>query len=144
MTATTQGLTGQGLAGLPAQQGTFGSGFGPFTAGSLPSISPEQYALAPSPFGIPSQLGYPQQQFGSALHQPVVQQIAAQVVPIAQQVILPQVLAMAMQQIQQQMPYVIAQLAGQFAGQQSWQWPSQPSSQLGMGQFGQVRPYAYS
>lgn len=143
MTATTQGLTGQGLAGIPAQQGAFGPGFGPFTPGSLPSISPELYSSALSPFGIPPQLGYPQQP-GSVLYQPAVQQIAAQVVPIAQQVILPQVLAVAMQQIQQQMPHVIAQLTGQFASQQSWLWPSQLGSSAGMGQFGQVRPYAYS
>ena len=144
MTATTQGLTGQGLAGIPAQQGTFGPGFGPFTPASLPLIGPEQYSSAPSPFGIPPQLGYPQQQLGSVPYQPAVQQIAAQVVPIAQQVILPQVLAVAMQQIQQQMPYVIAQLTGQFASQQYWQLPWQVGSQPGLGQFGQVRPYAYS
>jgi len=144
MTVTTQGLTGQGLTGIPAQQGTFGPGFGPFTPAPLPSIGPELYGSAPSPFGIAPQLGYPQQQqVGSVLYQPAVQQIAAQVVPIAQQVILPQVLAVAMQHIQQQMPHVIAQLTGQFASQ-PWQLPWQLGYQSGMGQFGQVRPYAYS
>src|SRR5215469_18864879 len=99
MTVTTQGLTGQGLTGIPAQQGTFGPGFGPFTPAPLPSIGPELYGSAPSPFGIAPQLGYPQQQVGSVLYQPAVQQIAAHVVPIAQQLIVAHVLAVAMQHI---------------------------------------------
>ena len=143
MTATTQGMTGQGLAtGIPAHQGTFGQGFGPFTPGLLPALSAEQYPAAQVPYGISPQFGYQQQ--GSVPQQPAVQQIAAQLVPIAQQVILPQVLAAVMQHIQQQVPQVVAQLAGQFGGQQSWQSPSQLGAQPAMSQFGQARPYAYS
>jgi hypothetical protein len=144
MTATTQGLAGPGLAtGIPAQQGTFGPGFGFVSPGFPPPIGAEQAFGLPSPYGIQAQPGYQQPLPGAVPYLQAVQQLAAQVVPIAQQAILPQVIAVAMQQVHQQLPQLIAQLSGPMAG--AGQWPYQLGWQApAMGLFGQARPYAYS
>ncbi len=86
------------------QQGGFTPGFG-------------------SPIGAEQQYGL-QQQHGSAgqnlFQSPQVQQLVSQIVQIAQQTILPQVVGLAVQQIQQQVTQLVAQqlAAQQFAGQQ--------------------------
>lgn len=156
MTATTQGLAGQGLAtGIPAPQGTFGPGFGSVGPGFPPPIGAEQFFGVPSPYGAQAyqqqtpygtqaQPGYQQQPAGSLPSLQAVQQVAAQIAPIAQQAILPQVIAVAMQQVHQQLLQLVAQLGWPAAVQQLGQWPHQASSQQpGMGLFGQLRPYAY-
>lgn len=158
MTASTQGLTGQSLAGS-------GTGFQPGSGspGFPPPISAEQY------FGIPQQYGFQtpywpqvpygmpqvpygmqpwnqaQTQFGnqapSGLQQPsagqrspqqeLIQQLVGQILPIAQQMILPQVIALAVQQVQQQVQQIAAQAVPQLAGQQPF------ASQQGQSQQGQ-------
>lgn len=148
MTATTQGLAGPGLAtGIPAQQGTFGPGFGFASPGFPPPIGAEQVFGLSSPYGIQAQPGYQQQQPGAVPYLQAVQQLAAQVVPIAQQAILPQVIAVAMQQVHQQvhqqLPQLIAQLSWPMTGAGQWQHQLGGQSSA-MGLFGQARPYAYS
>jgi hypothetical protein len=157
MTASTQGLTAQGLAG--PQQGTFTPGF-------PPAIGAEQYLGTTQQYGFPVQ-GWPQVPYGmqppygqspwspgqgqfGGQGQPgfglgtgqvpqhqiqqVFQQLIGQILPIAQQVILPQVIALAVQQVQQQVQQLATQLAvPQLTGQQH-PWMSQA------GQFG--RPYS--
>ena len=134
MTATTQGPAGPGLAtGIPAQQGTFGPGFGLGIPGFPPPIGAEQAFGLPSPYGMQAQPGYQQPQQGGVVYLPAAQQLAAQVAPIVEQSILPQVIAVAMQQVHQQvhqqLPQVIAQLswpmtgAGQWPHQNGWQQP---------------------
>jgi hypothetical protein len=144
MTATTQSLAGPGLAtGIPGQQGTFGPGFGFGSPGFLPPIGAEQAFGLPSPYGIQAQPGYQQPQQGALPYLQAAQQLAAQVVPIAERAILPQVIAVAMQQVHEQLPQLIAQLswpmtaAGQWPYQFGWQQPA-------MGFFGQASPHAYS
>jgi hypothetical protein len=141
MTASTQGLTAQGLAGsgiLP-QQGTVTPGF--------PSpIGAEQYLGTTQQYGFPQQhwYPYPQQQGFPQQHEfpqqqgfpqqgQQVSQLVGQILPIAQQMILPQVIALAAQQIQQHVQQLVTQLAvPQLTGQQQPMWP-------GAGQF--TRPY---
>src|SRR5215467_3706463 len=110
MTASTQGLTGQGLAGVGMQPGAFSPGF-------------------PQPIGVEQYFGmaqpWIQQPFGT---QPFSMQVPSQVQQLAsqlhwpiQQMILPQVAAIAVQQIQQVLPRLIAQLVAQ--QQLAWQSP---------------------
>lgn len=157
MTASTQGLTAQGLAGsgiLP-QQGTFTPGF-------PPSFGAEQYLGTTQQYGIPTP-GWPQgpygqqapygqppwspgqAQFGQGTAgqvpqqqvQQVFQQLIGQILPIAEQMILPQVIALAVQQIQQHVQQLTAQLVmPQLTGQQPT-WAHQATGPAG--QFG--RPY---
>jgi hypothetical protein len=156
MTASTQGLTAQGLAG--SQQGTFTPGF-------PPAIGAEQYLGTTQQYGFPAQ-GWPQPPYGMQAPyaqspwgpgqaqfggqtppgfgqgtgqvpqqqiQQVFQQLIGQILPVAQQVILPQVIALAVQQVQQQVQQLAAQLVlPQLTGQQH-PWMSQA------GQFS--RPY---
>jgi hypothetical protein len=137
MTASTQGLTGQGLAGagLQPQHGAFSPGF-------PQSIGVEQYFGMAQPwiqqpfgtqqqFGTQQPYGITQQPFG--VQQPYgtqpyfmqvpaqVQQLASQVTWPVQQMILPQVAAFAVQQIQQVLPRLITQLVAQ--QQLAWQSP---------------------
>jgi hypothetical protein len=128
MTASTQGLTGQGLAGigLQPQHGAFSPGF-------PQPIGVEQYFGMPQPwiqqpFGAQQQFGT-QQPYGIqqpyGVQQPYgtqpysmqvpaqVQQLASQVHWPIQQMILPQVAAFAVQQIQQVLPRLITQLVAQ-------------------------------
>lgn len=181
MTASTQGLTSQGLAasGIGSQQ-PFGPGFpqamGTEQLGGIPpyGIMPTwlaqtqpmtqmpQGVQAPfggqSPFGGQTQFGGQspfagQAQFGAQWPYgqpwtqqvpPVVQQLAAQILPIAQQVILPQVIIAAIQQIQQHVTQLVAQFAtSQAAITQGQTWlPFSP--QYGTGLFAQAgRPLSY-
>jgi hypothetical protein len=156
MTASTQGLTAQGLAG--SQQGTFTPGF-------PPAIGAEQYLGTTQQYGFPAQ-GWPQAPYGMQppygqpswspvqgqfggqappgfgqgtgqlpqhqIHH-VYQQLIGQILPIAQQMILPQVIALAVQQVQQQVQQLTTQLVlPQLTGQQH-PWMAQP---------GQFRPYS--
>jgi hypothetical protein len=142
MTASTQGLTGQGLAGIGLQPQPGG-----FSPGFPQPIGVEQYfGMAPpwiqQPFGTQQQFGTQQpygiqvpygiqQPFG--VQQPYgtqpysmqvpaqVQQLASQVHWPIQQMILPQVAAFAVQQIQQVLPRLITQLVAQ--QQLAWQSP---------------------
>jgi hypothetical protein len=141
MTASTQGLTAQGLAGsgIPSQPGSFSPGF-------PPPVGAEQYFGIPyqPSFQIPYQpsfqpYGWPQATYGmqSAYGQPsglvqspygmfqqpnagqvspqqvqqLIQQLVGQILPIAQQMILPQVIAQAVQMVQQHAQQLITQLA---------------------------------
>ena len=130
MTASTQGLTGQGLAGisLQPQHGAFSPGF-------PQPIGVEQYfgmaqPWIQQPFGAQQQYGTQQpygipQPYGTqpySMQVPAqVQQLASQVHWPVQQIILPQVAAFAVQQIQQVLPRLITQLVAQ--QQLGWQSP---------------------
>jgi hypothetical protein len=116
MTASTQGLTAQGLAGsgIPSQQGSFSPEL-------LPTIGADQYfgaAQQPNAGQVP-----PQQV------QQLIQQLVGQILPVAQQMILPQVIAQAVQLVHQQTQQLITQLAvPQLTGQQPFWGPQwQPS-----------------
>jgi len=161
MTASTQGLAAQGLAGsgIPSPQGSFVPGF-------PPPIGAEHYFATPSPYGFQT-YGWPQATYGmqppygqqpgpvqipyhsqpafgfppsagqyGPQQQQLIQQLVGQILPIAQQMILPQVIAQAVQLVQQQAQQLITQLAvPQLVGQQpswaqQWQpfWAQQPFS----------------
>ena len=156
MTVQTQGFTAQGLGASPALQGLFGYGFPPPIGGEQVFGVPEQYG-GQAPYGTQSPYGYqqwPQTQspFGAQLPsggaQQVIQQLA-QLLATAQQIIVPQAAGLAVQQVCQQLPQLIAQLAAQqFAGQQPagqavWpggqqSWAPRPMASM----FGQAgRPY---
>ena len=97
MTAATQGLTG---SGVPATQqpGGLAPGFpAPIGAEQYPGFTNWSGVQAPLAFQSPHQA------------QQIVQQLLAQILPIAQQTIMVQVLGMAVQQLQQQLPQLIAQ-----------------------------------
>jgi len=137
MTASTQGLTGQSLAGagLLPQQGGFSPGF-PQPIGVEHYFGMAQPWIQ-QPFGTQQQFGTPQQPYG--IQQPFgvlqpygtqpysmqipahVQQLASQVCWPVQQMILPQVAAYAVQQIQQVRPRLITQLLAQ--QHLAWQSP---------------------
>ena len=166
MTASTQGLTAQGLAGsgfLPQQGG--------FTPGFPPTIGAEQYLGTAqqhgyqtpgwpqwshgmqSPYGQPpwapgqAQFGGPPQAgFGQGTQQQVQQvfgQLIGQILPIAEQMILPQVIALAVQQVQQHVQQLVTQLVlPQFTGQQQGSGQQPTWMPQGGGQAGQfTRPY---
>jgi hypothetical protein len=144
MTASTQGLTAQGLAGsgIPSQQGSFSPGFPPpigaeqyfgtpYPYGFQPYAWPQAtYGIQPygplspvqSPYGNQAPTGFQQPSTGQVAPQQVqqlIQQLVGQVLPIAQQMILPQVIAQAVQLVQQQAQQLITQLAApQLMGQQ--------------------------
>jgi hypothetical protein len=158
MTVQTQGFTAQGLGASPAQQGLFGPGFPPPIGAEQLFGVPQQYG-AHSPYGTQSPYGYqqwPQNQspYGaqtpSGGAQQVIQQLA-QLLATAQLIIVPQAAGLAVQQVCQQLPQLIAQLATQqftgqqpagqqFAGQPTWPWGQQPMASM----FGQAgRPYPF-
>jgi hypothetical protein len=148
MTASTQGLTAQGLAGsgIPSQQGPFSPGFPPpigaeqyfgtpYPYGFQPYAWPQAtYGMQPysppspvqipygNPYGNQTPFGFQQPATGQVAPQQVqqlIQQLVGQVLPIAQQMILPQVIAQAVQLVQQQAQQLITQLAApQLMGQQ--------------------------
>ncbi len=151
MTASTQGLTAQGLAGsgIPSQPGSLSPGFPPpisaeqyFGIPYQPSFQPygwpqATYGLQP-PYGQPP--GLVQSPYGSqalpVFQQPnagqvspqqvqqLIQQLVGQILPIAQQMILPQVIAQAVQLVQQHAQQLITQLAvPQLTGQQPFPGP---------------------
>lgn len=154
MTVQTQGFTAQGA--FPGQQGLFGPGF-PTPPGTEQLFGGQQPYSAPSPYGQPSPYGHqqwPQNQasYGSQAPSGGVQQIIAQLAQLiatAQQVIVPQAVGLAVQQVCQQLPQLIAQLAmqqptgqqhagQQFPAQPAWPW-AQPMGTM-PGQAGQ--PYS--
>src|SRR5215469_15299603 len=137
MTASTQGITAQGLAGsgIPFPQGSYSPGF-PSPIGAEQYFgSTQQYGLQPpswpqgfygtqlpygqpqgpvqSPYATQAPSGFSQQNAGTSPQQvqQLVQQLAGQILPIAQQMILPQVVAQAVQLVQQQVQQLITQLA---------------------------------
>lgn len=153
MTITAPGLGAPGLAslGIGYQQG-FSPGF-PTPIGAEQFFGGGQhYGVQPAfwpqaPFGMQDLYGRPAA--GHVLPQQVqqlVSQLTGQILPVAEQIVLPQVIALAVQLVQQQvqqlMTYVaVPQITGQYpAPAPQWQqpfWGQQPSV------FGQtVRPYA--
>ena len=144
---TTQGPA---AAGMPIQQQGYTPGF-PAPLGIEQYLGqPQQYAGFPQQYGglqpFYRQPQFPGQQLSAQQQGPVqqiVQSLVNQLLPIAHQVILPQVLATAMQQI----PIHLQQLVGQQAAWQVAQqlpfglmgWQQLPFGQLGQTPFG--RPY---
>lgn len=146
----TTPVTAQG----PAVQGMPAPGYPP---GFPPPLGIEQYLGPDRPYGgfpqqsfLPAQFPGWQQLFGqqSQIH-PAAQSLAAQLLPIAQQVILPQVVAAAVAQIQVHLHQLVAQQASwQLAQQSGWQqqpylnqltgWQQPQSGQQGYGQFGRI------
>src|SRR5215510_5140236 len=173
MTASTQSLTTQGIAGaIPIQQGPAGPGFTPLLTEQILGL--QQPYTFPGSFGFGAPYGtiYPYAQVGgpavglappmaqspigaqfmpgfapymSAPAAPQVQQVvqalASQVMPVAQQAILPLFVAAV-----QQLMVLIGQIAAtQLAGQQAawpWQQPAWqstvPWAQPIAGTFGQA------
>jgi len=154
MTITAPGLGAPGLAspGIGYQQG-FSPGF-PTPIGAEQFFGGGQhYGVQPSfwpqaPYGIQDLYGraaatghvMPQQV------QQLVSQLTGQILPVAEQIVLPQVIALAVQLVQQQVQQLMTHVAvPQISGQYpvpapQWQqpfWGQQPAA------FGQaVRPYA--
>ena len=144
MTVTTQGLSPQGLTaqGMGIQAGSFGSPF-------PPPIGTEQFLGSSQAFGgqlpISAQPGYPAQSpfglqvpygnhvpNGQLQAQPIIGQLVGQILPLAQQAILPQVIAMTTQVVQQ----LIAQLAvPQMSSQPFWGQPTAASFAPGWRQY---------
>ena len=93
---------------------------------------PQQYGGSPQQF--PMQAQFPGQQQVPWQHQvpaqQLVQSLVSQLLPIAQQVILPQVVAIATQQIPQYLQQIVAQQLG---------WQQQQFGQAGQTPFG--RPH---
>ncbi len=97
MTAITQGLTGSGVPATQ-QQGGHAPGFpAPIAAVPYPGFTQWYGVQAPLALQSPHEA------------QQIVQQLIAQILPIAQQTIMVQVLGMAVQQLQQQLPQLIMQ-----------------------------------
>jgi len=97
MTAATQGLTG---SGVPATQqpGGLAPGFpAPIGAEQYPGFTNWSGVQAPLAFQSPHQA------------QQIVQQLLAQILPIAQQTIMAQVVSVVTQQLQQYLPPLIMQ-----------------------------------
>lgn len=161
----TQGTAMQGIS--PQQQG-YPQGFPPPLGIEQYIGQPQQYPGFPQQYlgfpqqyaGFPQQVGgspqqsntqwqFPgQQPFGQLPIQQIVQSLVSQLLPIAQQVILPQVVATAAQQIPVHLQQFVAQqVSSQLAQQGSWQsnlgqqsgWQQPPFAQQGQSQFG--RPY---
>ena len=143
---TTQGPA---MQGMPSQQG--------YMPGFPAPLGIEQYLGQQQPYGGSTQQSYMQPQFPGTqlpgqqnqIHQ-IVQPLVSQLLPIAQQVILPQVVATAVQQIQVYLhQFVTQQLNSQF-GQQGWQQPQfgqqgwqQPFTQQGHSQYGRFQQGSY-
>lgn len=153
MTITAPGLGAPGLAstGIGLQQG-------PGPAFPTP-IGAEQFFGAGQQYGSQSSF-WPQAPYGmqdpygrpAAGHvmpqevQQLVSQLTGQILPVAEQIVLPRVIAIAVQLVQQQVQQLmthvsVPQTTGQYPGPApQWQqpfWGQQPSG------FGQtVRPYA--
>jgi hypothetical protein len=154
MTVQTQGFTTQGAS--PGQQSPFSPGF-PTPPGAEQLFGVQQPYSVQSPYGQPSPYGYqqwPQTQppYGAQAPsgaQQIIQQLA-QILATAQQIIVPQAAGLAVQQVCQQLPQLIAQLAmqqstgqqpgaQQFTGQPAWPW-AQPMGTM-PGQAG--RPLSF-
>jgi hypothetical protein len=153
MTITAPGLGAPGLAspGISYQQG-FGPGF-PTPIGAEQLFgSGQHYGVQPSfwpqaPYGMQDLYGRPAA--GHVMPQQVQQlvgQLTGQILPVAEQIVLPQVIALAVQLVQQHVQQLMTQVAvPQITGQYpvpvpQWQqpfWGHQPAA------FGPtVRTYA--
>lgn len=128
---------GPAIQGMSSQQ----QGYTP----SFPvPLGLEQYLGQPQQYGGFPQQGYPQSQFPGQQQipgqQPQVQQttqwLLTQLLPVAHQVILPQVLATAIQQIPMHLQQFCAQVAQQVTGQQGGWQQSQSGQQPQFGQQG--------
>lgn len=149
MTTQTQGFTAQGLSAYPGQEGMTGNGF-------PAPIGTEQFFGAVQGYGnqVPYGFQHPGNQFQHSSNQhwqhaqwQAAQQVA-QIVAVAQQIIVPQAAALAVQQAYQQLPQVVAQLtthinggnlAGRYGAQQDFgqQIPGYFSGQQGTQPWGQ-------
>lgn len=110
----------------PTMQGTLSQQG--FTQGFPASLGIEQYLGQPQNYGGFPQQSHTQSQFQSQFPQ-IVQSLVSQLLPIAQQVILPQVTATAIQQIQVYLHQLVTQqVNSQFGQPGGWQQP----------QFGQL------
>jgi hypothetical protein len=138
---------------MPTQQQGYGPGF-------PPPLGIEQYFGQPQPYGgYPQHWSFPQQftpgfpqQHGGAMPslfpgqmfpgqqhlaaQPLqVQALVSQLLPIAQQVILPQVVATATQQIPYHLQQLVISQLGQQAGWQQPGWQQAPFGRPSQGSF---------
>jgi hypothetical protein len=137
----TTPVTAQGPAvtGMSTQQQGYTPGF-------PPPLGIEQYLGQPQQYGgFGQQYGGLQQSYMQPQStgqqgpiQQIVQSLVSQLLPVAYQVILPQVLATAMQQIPIHLQQLVAQQA---AWQQGWQQPQ--FAQQGQGQFGRPYPWGF-
>jgi len=135
----TTPVTAQGPAvqGMSTQQQGYAPGFPPPLGIEQYLGQPQQYGGFPQSWGSPQHFtgGFPNQYGGAGQqsHMPsqfpgqqqlpiqqIVQALVSQLLPIAQQVILPQVVAIATQQIPQHLQQLVAQQLSQQAG---WQQP---------------------
>ena len=130
----TTPVTAQGPAiqGMSTQQQGYAPGFPPPLGIEQYLGQPQQYGGSPQQFPMqaqfPGQQQFPWQQQLPA--QQLVQSLVSQLLPIAQQVILPQVVAIATQQIPQYLQQIVAQQLG---------WQQQQFGQAGQTPFG--RPH---
>ena len=149
----TTPVTAQGSAvqGMSTQQG-YAPGFPPPLGIEQYLGQPQQYGGFPQSWGAPQQFmggfsqpygGTPQQSYmqpqfpgqqllsGQQLPiQQIVQALVSQLLPIAQQVILPQVVATATQQIPQHLQQLVA---WQLSQQTGWQQPFTQQGPFGRG-----------
>src|SRR5260370_27845534 len=139
---------GPGIQGMSTPQQGYAPGF-------PPPLGIEQYLGQPQNSGQPQQYGFTQPQcpgqsqfpgqqqlFGQQLPiQQIVQSVVSQLLPLAHQVIVPQVLAIAMQQIPLHLQQLVAQqLRWELTQQAGWQQPQfGPAGQTPFG-----RPYPRS
>src|SRR6266516_2989507 len=139
-TLMTTPVTAQGSAvqGMSTQQG-YAPGFPPPLGIEQYLGQPQQYGGFPQSWGAPQQFmggfsqpygGTPQQSYMQPQFQQIVQALVSQLLPIAQQVILPQVVATATQQIPQHLQQLVAWQLSQQAG---WQQPFTQQGPSGRG-----------
>jgi hypothetical protein len=141
MTTATHPVTGQSAGvSMLGQPGTFGSGF-------PPPIGAEQYfglvPQVPYPYAMPGVGSYLGSAYASTPWQSGItpsafsslQQVVTQIAPMVQQAILPHVIGAACQQVQNQLPQIVAQLVAH-QGLQSQQQGTPVPGQGIFGQFG--------
>ncbi len=149
----TTPVTAQGPAiqGMSTQQG--------YAPGFPPPLGIEQYLGQPQQYGSFPQQFYAQQQFPGQQQpqfpgqqqlagqqgpmQQIVQSLVSQLLPIAHQLILPQVVATATQQIPQHLQQLVAQqVSWQLSQQAGWQQPQ--FGQQGQSPFGRSYQGSFS
>jgi hypothetical protein len=146
----TTPVTAQGLAaqGMSTQQQGYAPGFPPPLG--IEQYFGQQHFGQPQHWSSPQQYGgampslfsgqqFPgQQHLGTQPHQvqQIVQALVSQLLPIAQQVILPQVVATATQQIPYQLQQLVISQLGQQAG-----WQQSPFGQFGQQAGWQQSPF---
>ena len=153
MTITAPGLGAPALAspGIGYHQGVSPGFPAPIGAEQFFGVG-QHYGFQPSfwpqtPYGVPDPYGRPTAaQVMPQQAQQLVSQLTGQILPVAEQIVLPQVIALAVHLVQQQVHQLMTQAAvpliiGQYAGMApQWQQPfwGQPPSAFGA----TVRPYA--